>query len=211
MRLRNTVEYLGIWEQLHNPNFNPTGYERFKNESVENAFTLSPKKWKDGTNAIGIISKAGRYNGGTFAHSDIAFKFAAWISVEFELYIIRDYQRLKADEHHRHALDWSVKRLLVKANYRIHTDAVKENLIPDNLTKQQQRHVYANEADVLNVALFGKTAAQWRKEDVSRDGNIRDHDKASGRVYCGWHTTPIAKTNPKISILKPLCAKCALN
>lgn len=175
MRLRNTVEYLGIWELLHNSNFNPTGYERFKNDSIENAFTLSPKKWKEETNAIGIISKSGRYGGGTFAHSDIAFKFASWISVEFELYIIKDYQRLKEDEHHRLALDWNVKRLLAKANYRIHTDAVKEKLIPANLPKNQQGFVYADEADVLNIALFGKTAAQWRKENPKKDGNIRDY------------------------------------
>ena len=179
MRLRNTIEYLGIWEQLHNPNFNPTGYERFRNESVENAFTMSPKKWKDGTGAIGITSKAGRHGGGTFAHSDIAFKFSAWISVEFELYIIKDYQRLKKDEQHKYSLDWNVKRILAKANYKIHTDAIKENLIPEDLSKEQVGYVYANEADLLNVVLFGKTAKQWREENNHNDKSLNMRDFAT--------------------------------
>ena len=174
MRLRSTVEYLGLWERLHNPNFNYLEFEVIDAEAGHNSFVLTPKRWIESTGAIGIISKQGRY-ASTFAHSDIAFKFAAWISVEFELYIIKDYQRLKGDEQHRHAIDWNVKRLLAKANYRIHTDAIKENLIPNDLPKNQQGFVYADEADVLNVALFGITAKQWRDDNPNTDGNIRDH------------------------------------
>ncbi len=174
LRNRNTLEFLGLWEQLNNPNFNPIEFEGFKNEAGGNAFTMSPRKWISSTNAIGIISKSGRYGGGTYAHKDIAFEFASWLSPEFKLYVIRDYQRLKQDESYRLSLDWNVKRILTKANYRIHTDAVKENLIPPALSKQQQGYVYADEADLLNVALFGKTAAQWRKDNPELKGNMRD-------------------------------------
>jgi len=175
MRNRNTIEFLGLWEQLNNPSFKPIEFEGFKTNAGANAFTLSPKKWIASTGAIGLRSTSGRYGGGTFAHTDIAFEFASWVSPEFKLYIIKDYQRLKSDENHRLALDWNVKRILAKANYRIHTDAIKENLIPDDLPKQQQGFVYADEADVLNMALFGKTAKQWRTENPELSGNIRDY------------------------------------
>ena len=172
MRNRNTIEYLGIWESLYNPNFKPLEFEGFKKESGLNAFVLSPQKWIQSTNAVGIISKSGRY-GGTFAHKDIAFKFASWISVEFELYVIKEFQRLKEQEQLQ--LGWSAKRELAKINYRIHTDAIQQNLIPIELTQQQISIVYANEADVLNVALFGLTAKQWRDSNPNSKGNIRDY------------------------------------
>ena len=176
LRVRSTIEYLGLWEQLHNPKFKLVEFDQFKNEAGANSFVLSPQKWIKSTNAIGMVSKSGRYNGGTFAHKDIAFEFASWVSPEFKLYVIQDYQRLKADESHRLALDWNVKRLLSKANYKIHTDAIKENLIPPEITKKQQGIIYASEADLLNVALFGKTAAQWRAENPDKKGeNIRDN------------------------------------
>ena len=174
LRNRNTVEFLGVWEQLYNPNFKPLEFEGFRREAGLNAFTLSPKKWIQSTDAIGITVKAGR-GGGTFAHKDIAFEFASWISVEFKLYIIKDYQRLKADENSRISLDWNVKRILAKVNYRIHTDAIRDNLIPPKLTARQRSFVYADEADLLNVALFGQTAAEWRKANLEKDGNMRDH------------------------------------
>jgi hypothetical protein len=174
MRNRDTIEFLGLWEQLNNPEFKPVEFDGFRIQAGSNTFTMSPKKWVDATSAIGIFSKAGRY-GGTFAHRDIAFEFASWISAEFKLYIIKDYQRLKEDEGHRLALDWNVKRILVSANYKIHTDAIKENLIPPELSKQQQGYVYADEADLLNVVLFGKTAKQWRTENPGVKGNIRDY------------------------------------
>ena len=172
MRNRNTIEYLGIWETLYNPNFKPLEFEGFRNEAGLNAFTLSPQKWIDTTNAQGMISKSGRY-GGTFAHKDIAFKFAAWISIEFELYFIKEFQRLKEDEQKQ--LGWSAKRELSKINYHIHTDAVKQNLIPAELTPLQISYVYANEADVLNMALFGITAKQWRDANPELKGNMRDY------------------------------------
>lgn len=174
MRLRNTVEYLGLWEKLNNPAFKLVDFDQFKNESGSNTFVLSPQKWIKSTNAIGMISKSGRYGGGTYAHKDIAFEFASWLSPEFKLYVIKDYQRLKQDENHRLSLDWNVKRILTKANYHIHTDAIKENLIPPELDKKRQGYIYADEADVLNVAVFNKTAAQWRKENPDEKGNIRD-------------------------------------
>ncbi|MFZ5598956.1 MAG: KilA-N domain-containing protein [Bacillota bacterium] len=174
LRNRNTVEFLGVWEQLYNPNFKPLEFEGFRKQAGLNAFTLSPMKWVNATNAIGITVKAGR-SGGTFAHKDIAFEFASWISVEFKLYIIKDYQRLKADENSRISLNWNVNRILAKVNYRIHTDAIKENLIPPELTARQRSFVYADEADLLNVALFGHTAAEWRKANPDKDGNMRDH------------------------------------
>lgn len=174
LRNRNTIEYLGIWEQLSNPNFKPFEFEGFMSESGANAFTLSPQRWIDTTNAIGIISRSGR-GGGTYAHKDIAFKFASWISAEFELYIIKDYQRLKSDENSCISLDWNVRRVLAKVNYKIHTDAIRDNLIPLELTAGQKAFVYANEADLLNTALFGQTAAEWRKANPDKDGNMRDY------------------------------------
>lgn len=165
MRNRNTIEFLGIWEGLNNPDFNPIEFEGFRNRSGLNSFTLTPKQWIERTNAIGIISKAGRY-GGTYAHKDIALEFATWISVEFKLYLIKEVQRLKEEEQ-KH-LGWDLKRNLAKINYRIHTDAIKENLIPATLTKHQINLVYASEADILNMALFGKTAAQWREDNPEK-------------------------------------------
>ena len=174
MRLRNTIEYLGVWEQLYNSNFKGVEFDAFLHQAGANAFTLSPQRWIDTTNAIGIESRSGR-GGGTFAHKDIAFKFASWISVEFELYIIKDYQRLKTNENSRISLEWNVNRILSKVNYQIHTNAIKENLIPLELSSKQKSFVYADEADVLNMALFGMTAAQWRKGNSDNQGNIRDY------------------------------------
>ena len=173
LRNRNTIEYLGLWEQLYNPEFKPLEFEGFMNAAGANAFTLSPMKWINSTNAFGMLVKAGR-GGGTFAHKDIAFKFAAWISAEFELYIVKDYQRLKSDENSRLALGWNLNRTLAKINYRIHTDAIKDMLIPPDVTPQRQRITYASEADVLNVALFGMTAKEWRQANPDAQGNIRD-------------------------------------
>ena len=173
MRAYNTISFLGTWETIYNPNFKPLEFEGFKNKSGENAFLLSPQKWIASTNAIGIVSKSGRFGGGTYAHKDIAFKFASWLSVEFELYIIKEFQRLKEEE--QKALEWTAKRELAKVNYRIHTDAIKENLIVPVLTQKQVSFVYANEAYMLNVALFGKTASEWREADSARKGNIRDY------------------------------------
>ncbi|MDR0230953.1 MAG: KilA-N domain-containing protein [Dysgonamonadaceae bacterium] len=173
LRTYNTIEYLGLWEMLNNPNFNPHIYEGFKNESAKPHFWMSPQKWIFETNAIGIVSKSGRYGGGTYAHSDIAFKFAAWISAEFELYLVTEFKRLKIEE--QKAIAWSAKRELAKINYHIHTDAIKYNLIPAELTPQQTSIIYANEADVLNVALFGITAKEWRKTNPNLKGNIRDY------------------------------------
>ena len=173
LRLRSTVEFLGLWEQLNNPDFKLVEFDQFKNDAGSNAFVLSPQKWIKETNAIGLVSKSGRYGGGTYAHKDIAFEFASWLSPEFKLYIIKDYQRLKDDESYRLALEWNVKRILASTNYRIHTDAIKANLIPPDLPKYQQGFVYADEADVLNVALFGKTAKQWRTENPNLKGNMR--------------------------------------
>jgi len=174
MRGRDVIEFLGLWETLHNLNFKPLEFEGFKNQAGANAFTMSPKKWIEATDAIGIVSKAGRY-GGTYAHSDIAFEFASWISPEFKLYIIKDYKRLKAEENSRLSLNWNLNRELSKLNYRIHTDAIKANLIPAELTPVQISYTYASEADMLNVVLFGKTAKQWRDANPNVTGNIRDH------------------------------------
>lgn len=173
LRSRETLEFLGLWESLHNPDFKPVEFDGFRNQAGLNAFTMSPTKWIEGVSAIGIVSKAGRY-GGTYAHSDIAFEFASWISAEFKLYIIKDYKRLKADENSRLSLGWNLNREIAKLNYKIHTDAIKENLIPPELTLQQISYKYASEADMLNVALFGKTAKQWRDENPEKKGNIRD-------------------------------------
>ena len=174
MRSRDTLEFLGLWEQLHNPCFKGVEFDSFRKQAGANAFTMSPKKWIEATDAIGIVSKAGRY-GGTYAHSDIAFEFASWISPEFKLYIIKDYKRLKKEENSRLSLNWNLNRDLSKINYRIHTDAIKANLIPPELTPQQISYTYASEADMLNVVLFGKTAKQWRDEHPDEPGNIRDH------------------------------------
>lgn len=174
LRTFSTIEYLGLWETLHSPNFKPHIYEGFKNESARPSFWMSPQKWIKETNAIGIISKSGRYGGGTFAHSDIAFKFAAWISAEFELYLISEFKRLKAEEQERLSSGWDLQRTLAKINYHIHTDAIKEHLIPRIVSDKQKSITYANEADLLNVALFGKTAAEFRAENPNAKGNIRD-------------------------------------
>ncbi len=173
MRNRNTVELLGFWEQLYNPSFKPLEFEGLRKQAGLNSFVLTPKRWIETTNAIGVISKSGRY-GGTYAHKDIAFEFASWISIEFKLYIIKEFQRLKEEESSRQNLEWNYQRHLTKVNYHIHTDAINEKLIPENLSKQQISFVYANEADVLNMALFGKTAKQWRDENPNEKGNIRD-------------------------------------
>jgi len=174
MRLRYTIEFLGIWEQLNNPGFKGVDFDAFLHEAGANSFTLSPQRWIDATNAIGLKSRSGR-GGGTFAHKDIAFEFASWISAEFKLYIIKDYQRLKTDENSRISLNWNVNRVLAKVNYKIHTDAIKENLIPPELTPRQKSNVYASEADLLNVVLFGIAAHEWRKKNLNKDGNMRDY------------------------------------
>jgi hypothetical protein len=174
MRNRSTIEFLGLWERIHNPNFNYLEFEVIDREAGRNAFVLTPKRWIESVSAIGMTSKQGRY-AATFAHKDIAFKFASWISAEFELYIIKDYQRLKTDENSRTSLNWNINRILAKVNYRIHTDAIRDNLIPLELTAKQRSFVYADEADLLNVALFGQTAAEWRRANPGKDGNIRDH------------------------------------
>ena len=173
LRNRNTIDYLGLWEQMYNPEFKLLEFEEFKKHAGENAFTLSPQKWITSTNAIGISSRSGR-GGGTFAHKDIAFEFASWISPEFKLYVFKDYQRLKIDEASRLEIGWDTKRELSKINYRIHTDAIKEFLITPELTKQEQGYKYATKADILNVALFGKTAKQWRIETGNKKLNMRD-------------------------------------
>ena len=172
MRNRNTIEYLGLWETLYNPNFNPLEFEGFRSQAGLNAFTLSPSQWIEATRAIGLISQAGRY-GGTYARSDIAFKFANWVSVEFELYLVMEFQRLKAKEQEQ--IGWTAKRELSKFNYRIHTDAIKRHLIPEEVTPAQSSIIYAEEADVLNVAMFGMTAKQWREANPDLKGNIRDY------------------------------------
>lgn len=172
LRNRNTVEFLGVWEKVNNPNFNWGEFDTIKSQAGLNSFHLSTRQWAETTNAIGIVAKTGRY-GGTYAHKDIAFEFAMWISPVFKVYLIREFQRLK--EHERQQLAWSAKRELSKINYRIHTDAIKHNLIPKTLTRAQTQLVYASEADVLNMALFGMTAAQWREANPDKKGNVRDH------------------------------------
>ena len=174
LRNRNTIEFLGIWEQLNNPDFKPVEFDGIRMQTGLNSFTLTPKQWIEKTGAIGIISKAGRY-GGTYAHKDIAFEFASWISVEFKLYLIKEFQRLKDDENRRLSLAWNLNRTISRLNYRIHTDAIKAHLIPALVTPAQAAITYASEADLLNVALFGKTAMQWRDANPRLDGNMRDH------------------------------------
>ena len=172
LRNKNTIEFLGIWEEMYNPNFNSPEFDGIKNEAGLNRFILSVKQWIEKTNAIGIIAKAGRY-GGTYAHKDLAFEFASWVSPQFKLYLLREFQRLKEEE--QKLLGWSAKRELAKINYHIHTDAIKQNLIPQELTPAQKSFVYADEADMLNVAMFGKTAKEWREENPDLKGNIRDY------------------------------------
>ncbi|MCL2414869.1 MAG: KilA-N domain-containing protein [Bacteroidales bacterium] len=176
MRSRSTIEFIGLWELLNNPNFKPLEFERFRTDAGSNYFVLSPQRWIEATNAIGIISKSGRY-GGTYAHEDIAFEFASWISSEFKLYLVTEFKRFKQQEQKN--LNWSAKRELAKINYHIHTSAIKQNLIPDELTPQQTSIIYASEADVLNVALFGITAKLWREANPEKDGNMRDYASIS--------------------------------
>jgi hypothetical protein len=173
LRTKSTIEFVGLWEQFNNPDFNSIEFDGIKNQAGSNSFSLTPKRWIEATNAKGIISKTGKY-GGTFAHRDIAFEFATWISAEFKFYFIKEFQRLKEDENERLQLNWNLQRTLAKVNYRIHTDAIKEIIIPKLVGQKETNLVYANEADLLNVALFGKTALQWRTENVTAKGNIRD-------------------------------------
>jgi len=179
LRNRNTIEFLGIWERLNNPDFNPIEFDGIRKQAGLNSFILTSKRWIEATGAIGLISKTGRY-GGTYAHKDIAFEFASWISVEFKLYLIKEFQRLKDEE--RKQLGWDIRRNLAKINYRVHTDAIKENLIPPELTQKQIKLVYATEADVLNMALFGMTAKEWRDSHTGDKGNIRDYANVSQLV-----------------------------
>jgi hypothetical protein len=174
LRNKNTIEFLAVWEHIYNPNFNSLEFEGIRNEAGTNRFYLSAKKWIDSTNAKGLIASAGRY-GGTFAHKDIAFEFGSWLSPEFKLYLIKEFQRLKDEENLRLSLDWNLTRTLSKINYHIHTDAIKETIIPSSVTKEQSSIIYANEADILNVAMFGKTAKQWREVNIGKEGNIRDY------------------------------------
>lgn len=175
MRNRNTLEFIGVWEQIHNPNFKGLEFETFRNQAGLNSFSLTPRKWIEATNAIGFQSRAGRYGGGTYAHRDIAFEFGTWLSPEFKLYLIKEFQRLKEDESRRLSLAWNLNRTLSKLNYRIHTDAVKAHLIPPEVTPAQAAITYATEADLLNVALFGQTARQWRDANPKLEGNVRDY------------------------------------
>lgn len=179
LRNRNTIEFLGVWEHLNNPEFNPVEFDGFRKLAGLNSFTLTPKQWIEKTNAIGIVSKPGRY-GGTYAHKDIAFEFASWISVEFKLYLIKEFQRLKTEE--RKQLGWDIRRNLAKINYRIHTDAIQENLVPPELGAREINLVYASEADVLNMALFGMTAKDWRDRNPGKKGNLRDDADVSQLV-----------------------------
>ena len=179
LRNRNTIEFLGIWEEMYNPDFNSLEFEGIKNEAGLNRFVLSVKQWVEKTNSIGIVAKAGRY-GGTYAHKDIAFEFASWLSPYFKLYLIKEFERLKEEEQKK--LGWDIKRNLAKINYRIHTDAIKNNLVPEKLPKEKINFIYANEADILNMALFGMTAKEWREENPNLKGNIRDYADISQLV-----------------------------
>lgn len=174
LRSRTTIEFIGLWEQLHNPDFKAVEFDRFMYEAGSNSFVLSPGKWIEATNAVGITTKSGRY-GGTFAHQDIAFEFASWVSAEFKLYLLKEFQRLKQEEFDQKKLEWSVSRTIAKVNYLIHTDAIKENLIPPDLQKSKQKYIYADEADLLNLALFGITALEWRSQHPDSPGNMRDY------------------------------------
>lgn len=181
LRNKDTVLFLGVWEQINNVDFNSPEFEGIKNEAGRNSFFLSAKKWIETTNAKGLIASAGRY-GGTYAHKDIAFEFGSWLSPEFKLYLIKEFQRLKEDESRRLSLDWNLNRTLSRINYKIHTDAIKEHIIPPYITKGQESFVYASEADVLNVALYGKTAKEWRDENPDKEGNIRDYSSVEQLV-----------------------------
>ena len=174
LRSKHTLEYIGTWELLYNQNFNSIEFDGFKNEAGTHSFVMTPKRWINSTNAIGIISKQGRYNSGTYAHPDIAFEFASWISAEFKLYLVQEFERLKQNESYQNKIEWSVRRELAKTNYRIHTDSIKENIVP-TLTEKQKLYVYANEADILNVALFGMTAKEWKEKNPKLEGNMRDY------------------------------------
>lgn len=174
LRNRNTIEFIGLWEKINNPDFKGVEFDSFRMQSGLNSFVLSPQRWIESTNAKGIISKSGR-GGGTYAHKDIAFEFASWISAEIKLYIIKEFQRLKTGENEKKELGWNEKRILTKVNYKIHTDAIKEHLIPERITAKQLKNVYSSEADLLNMALFGMTAKEWRIKNPSKDGNIRDY------------------------------------
>ena len=182
LRNRNTLEFLGIWEKIHNPHFNRVGFDTVRSNAGLNSFTISPSKWIEETNAIGLISKSGRYDSGTYAHEDIALEFASWISPEFKLYFIKEFRRLKYQENERLKLGWDVKRELVKINYKIHTDAIKENLIPREISAKDAKIIYASEADVLNKALFGMTAKEWRDQNSEKEGNVRDYANVSQLV-----------------------------
>jgi hypothetical protein len=174
LRGRDVIEFLGLWEKLYNPDFKLIEFDKFKKDAGSNAYVFSIKEWVETLGAKGLLTRSGRYGGGIYAHIDIAFEFASWISPEFKLYIIKDYQRLKADENNRLSLNWNLMREIAKLNYRIHTDAIKDNLIPPELTLEQISYRYANEADMLNVVLFGKTAKQWKNENPEKEGNVRD-------------------------------------
>jgi hypothetical protein len=182
MRNRGTIEFLGFWEKINNPIFKLVEFDGFKNEAGSNSFVLSPQKWIEKTNAVGLISKSGRYGGGTFAHKDIAFEFASWISPEFKLYLIKEFQRLKTEENERLSLGWDIKRMLTKINYRIHTDAIKEHIVPVKITKKEANDIFASEADVLNKALFNMTAKEWRNKNPKLSGNIRDYSDVAQLV-----------------------------
>lgn len=174
-RNKNTIEFIGVWERINNPNFNLTGFDQVKAEAGLNRFTMSAKRWAEKTGGIGVISKSGRTGGGTFAHRDIAFEFGSWLSPEFKLYLIKEFQRLKEQEIKSDQLEWNIRRSLTKVNYRIHTDAIKTHLIPPEVSSKEAGYIYASEADLINTALFGKTAKQWRDENQDKTGNIRDY------------------------------------
>ena len=173
-RSKEIIEFLGLWERINNPNFKVVEFDQFRFQAGSNSFVLSPQKWVEVTNAKGIISNSGRY-GGTYAHKDIAFEFASWISAEFKLYLIKEFQRLKEDENERKALGWDIKRNLAKMNYKIHTNAIKKHLIPEKISLNEEKLIYATEADILNLALFGMTAKEWREQNPKMDGNMRDY------------------------------------
>ncbi len=180
-RSKDTIEFLGLWERINNPKFKLVEFDQFRNQAGSNSFVLSPQKWIETTNAIGIVSKSGRY-GGTFAHKDIAFEFASWVSVEFKLFLIKEFQRLKEDENERKALGWDIKRNLAKLNYRIHTDAIKKYIVPGKISRSKENLIYATESDILNLALFGGTAKEWRDNNPDIEGNIRDYSDVSQLV-----------------------------
>src|SRR3989344_5656957 len=182
MRNRSTIEFLGLWERINNRYFKGIEFDAFKNEAGSNSFSLTPKRWVESTGAVGLVVKVGRYGGGVYAHKDIAFEFASWISAEFKLFLIKEFQRLKEEEIEKKKLGWDLKRNLAAINYRVHTDAVKMHLIPKRLSKKQTQLIYADEADILNKALFGKTAKEWREENPKLDGNVRDYATATQLV-----------------------------